>query len=360
MSKQDSIIDFSIIVNKGYSNNKECEYFKTVNHPKLVEQFIEYINKHKDLISLTKIENRQSIADSGCDIFVELKGTVKIGVQIKSNNDVIDENFSNKVKAQFAESHALGLDKYYILICAEMSNSNERKVNYILSNMATYKTNYHVVIGPNNCLKIFHPSEIMVQEVFTNQKRLYSQVENQNELNIIFQALKDELNKTSITSTKPQLKFAIQRNSYQALTTCDKFSDFIGSNSIPEKQVNLRNLNLYFSTISKLPKDVKDLYTILLNESEKDDHYINGIITNLNEVIGHTNFSKSQLRDYLEILMQKKYKLVQHDEDEPNSILVNFWGDEDINVAAEVKLFCESNNYDLHELFTSMNFDKFE
>jgi len=50
---------------------------------------------------MAKIKNLQSIADSFCDVFVELKVDVKIGVQIKCPADVSDDNFANKVKAQY-------------------------------------------------------------------------------------------------------------------------------------------------------------------------------------------------------------------------------------------------------------------
>ena len=174
MSKVDSIIDFSIILNRGYCNNADCSYFETVNHPQLVTSFIDYVNLNKNYIGLTHVENRQSIADSGCDIFIELNGSVKIGIQIKSKGDVEEKEFSNKVKAQYAESAALGLDKYYILICSPINTSSEKKINYIVSHMATYKTNYHAIINPNNCLKIFNHGGQMPQTEFSLLKQLYS------------------------------------------------------------------------------------------------------------------------------------------------------------------------------------------
>jgi len=149
MSKIDSIINFSIILNRGYGKKSDCSYFDTIDHPQLISAFIDYVNLNKDWIGLTKIEDRQSIADNGCDVFIELNGNVKIGVQIKSKGDVKDKGFSNKVKAQYAESSALALDKYYILICSPLNTTSERKINYITGHMATYKTTYHAVLNPN-------------------------------------------------------------------------------------------------------------------------------------------------------------------------------------------------------------------
>jgi len=353
MNKLNSIIDFSIILNKGYSSNKDCDFFKSLNHANLIEKFIEYVNKSASLIDLTKIENRQSIADSGCDIFVELKGVTKIGIQIKSETDVADENFSNKVKAQFAESHALGLDKYYILICSSMSVTNERRINYILSNMATYKTNYHVIFNPNNCLKIFKSPNILSVTEFNSQKRLYSEIENKSELEKIFQLIRKESNSSEREEQidKPRPKgITLKTSPFTPLTSVEKFAKYLGISDIKTKKILLSDLNQYLSIISKLGDETRDFYFLLLKQAESDDCFIDGISVNLNEIKSLTGFSKREIFEQIDILSLKKNSLVGYDDDEPYSLRVNNWRADDNNTARDVKGFCEENGVDINKI----------
>jgi hypothetical protein len=50
MSKVNSIIDFSIILNRGYGTNADCSFFFTLKHPQLLLSFIDYVNLNKDYI----------------------------------------------------------------------------------------------------------------------------------------------------------------------------------------------------------------------------------------------------------------------------------------------------------------------
>jgi hypothetical protein len=352
MHKLNSIIDFSIILNRGYSINEDCIHFKTLKHPQLINLFISYIVESANLIGLTNIENRQSIADSGCDVFVEIKGNTKIGVQIKSENDIADENFSNKVKAQFAESFALGLDKYYILICSSMSASNERKVNYILSNMATYKTNYHVIINPNNCLNLFKTPKILTETEFDNQKRLYSTFEDKTELKNIIQLLNKEIHNSKEQSIEKEQKIGVSLTTvpFEPLVSAENFADYLGISDSKDIGKVLNDLNQYLLIISKLGRETRDFYFLLLNQSEDDELYIDGISVNLNEIKSLTSLSRRSIFDQIEILSLKKNSLVGYDADEPNSLRINYWGIDDNNIARDVKGFCKENNIDITEI----------
>lgn len=362
MSKVDSIIDFSIILNRGYSTNTDCSFFSTLNHPQLLQSFIDYVNLNKDYIGLTKIENRQSIADSGCDIFVEINGNVKIGVQIKSPGDVADANFSNKVKAQYAESSALGLDKYYILICSPMDTASERKVNYIVSHFATYKTNYHAVLNPNNCLKIFNPGGQMPQAEFGNLKQLYSKEENPANIESILHSIKASLSSVPVAKSEfgVALDHAIKRPPFQHITTADKFINFLQLEKKIKPMEVIASINAFIDKIGKLSNESRRFFYFIVKESADAETFLDALEMNLYELESILSTDSQTLMGKISILASNKYRLIRHDEDEPNvvQVFINLPGD--YNFMKELRLFCEENSFDLENVLVAGDFSKLE
>lgn len=358
MSKVDSIIDFSIVLNRGYSVNADCSFFATQKHPQLLQSFIDYIELNNKHLGLTKIENRQSIADSGCDVFVELKGNVKIGVQIKSLGDVADANFSNKVKAQYAESSALGLDKYYILICSPMDTVSERKVNYIVSHFATYKTNYHAVLNPNNCLKIFNPGGQMPQSEFDSLKQLYSKEENPANFESILHSIKASLSSVAPAKTefRVALDHAIKRPPFQQITTADKFIEFLQLEKKIKPIEVVASINSFIDKIGKLSNELRRFFYFIVKESADAETFIDALEMNLYELESILSTDSQTLMGKISILASAKYRLIRYDEDEPNvvQVFINLPGD--YNFMKELRNFCNDFSLDLESILVSGDF----
>lgn len=358
MPKIDSIIDFSIILNRGYGSKNDCDFFDTVTHPLLIDIFIEYVNIHKDFIGLTKIENRQSIADSGCDVFIEIRGEVKIGVQIKSKRDVKDEAFSNKVKAQYAESSALGLDKFYILICSPINTSSERKINYIISHMATYKTNYHAVLNPNNCINIFQNNTKLDKNEFLRLKQLYSREDSKENLESVLKSIQKSLESDGYKETDfhSAIKKALSRDPFQEIDSAEKFIEFLNLPDDIEETEIINSINDFIIKVGKLSEEFKRLFYLIISEASYSEHYIEALEMDLYELESLLSTNSGTLMGKLKVLTSPKYELLSYDDDEPNKVYANIWIPGDHNLIKELKYFCDENELSIEELLVKGDF----
>jgi hypothetical protein len=358
MSKLNAIVEFSIVLNRGYGTKDDCEYFAKFDHPKLITEFINYVNLHKDLLGITHIENRQSIADSGCDVFIEIKGKAKIGVQIKSPNDLTKDDFAMKVKAQYSETSVLKLDKYYLLICCPMSSTNEKKVNYIVSHLATYNTNYHAVLNPHNCIKIFNPGGVIPIGEFNQQKQFYSEEENISNIEKLLLTLKEEVNlkKELRTDFDQSVKSALSRPGFQAITSAKKFIDFLQLDQKVKPSDILGSINDFIQRLGKLSDELKSFYFLIITEAVDAENYVDALEMNLPELQSLLKVNKAEVRNKIEILLSAKYKLIRHDEDVPNFIKIFIWLPGDYNFMKELKLFCEENNLELKKILLEGEF----
>lgn len=358
MSKVDSIIDFSIVLNRGYGANADCSFFATQKHPQLLQSFIDYIELNKKHLGLTKIENRQSIADSGCDVFVELKGDVKIGVQIKSQADVAADNFANKVKAQYAESSALGLDKYYILVCCPMDTSTEGKVNYIVSHLATYKTNYHAILNPNNCIRIFNPGGQLPQAEFDSLKQLYSKEDNPDNIESILHTLRESLSAVPILKSDfgSAVVQAIKRPSFQQITTASNFINFLQLESGINPSDVVASINGFIIKMGQLTQEMRRFFYLIVKESADAENFYDALEANLFELESILSTDSHTLMSKIGILKSDKYRLLRYDEDEPNvvQVFINLPGD--YNFMKELRNFCYDFTLDLESILVSGDF----
>ena len=358
MSKINSIIDFSIILNRGFEPNDACDYFEEVNHPKLVDEFIEYVTKNKKSIGLLKVENRQSITDFGCDVYVELKNNVKIGVQIKSYNDVKQTDFASKVKAQYAESLILNLDKFYILICCPHTNTTEKKVNYLLGHFAAYKTNYHAVFGPNNCVKLFIDNNLMPESEFLNHKQLYSQEEDSESLKNLLTEIKNKLPNIRSSLPTEALQIAeVRRTSFTPIESAKKFIKYLELPSDVDPQDIIEQLNDIIKRIGRLPDNFKELYYTIISESERSTTYIDSLEIDMHELEALSGISAVELVQKINILDSPKYKLVSYDEDEPQTLSVYLCLKGDYNFPLDLKNFIEENRLNLEDFLLRGNFN---
>lgn len=358
MNKLNSIAEFSIVVNRGYGSKKECEYFENLDHPKLIESFIAYINLHKDLIGVTKIEDRQSIADSGCDVYVELRNTVKIGVQIKSPNDLKEDTFSMKVKAQYSETKTLTLDKYYVIICCAMTPTNTRKVNYLTSHFATYKTNYHAILIPQNSIRIFNPGGLIPLDEFQDKKQFYSYEDDESKILALLSTIHNEIKQTTPKESEigAAVNAALDRPLFQTLSGASKFISFLQLEKETKPELVLNDINEFISKYSKLSPELRRLYYLIIKESSDAPHFVDGLEMNLHELNSLLGVEKHKLMGNLKVLDSPKYKLLRIDEDEPDVVSIHIWLHGNYNFIKEIIFFAEENEINLDEIFMEGNF----
>lgn len=129
MTKQETIINISTILKRKSSLDKDTNFFENKKHDNLLDMILRYVEDSSALVGNPKVFKTQALNDHGVDLIIEYPNRCKIGIQIKSHFDVSEKDFAVKVKAQFAESKFHGLDKWYLLICSPLVESDGKK-NY--------------------------------------------------------------------------------------------------------------------------------------------------------------------------------------------------------------------------------------
>jgi hypothetical protein len=150
-------VEVSCLPDRGSGEADRTAYFTGRTHRDLVEEFRSYLEMHRHLIGLSHVEITQALNDRGTDLILQREGC-KIGFQIKSHHDVTEPDFSRSVKRQLAESDAHGLDRWYLLICSplqEGSHCYSERINHLLNELSTYKSNYAEAYGPRSCIEYF-------------------------------------------------------------------------------------------------------------------------------------------------------------------------------------------------------------
>lgn len=246
-NKQDIIINLSIILNRGSSDESELTFFAKKKHDNLVQELRSYIEKHKNYIGHTQLEFSQSLNDHGVDLLLKVNEECKIGFQIKNHSDVKDSDFSQIVKRQMTESLYHQLDKWYLLICSPYKYKNEdytKKINYLINEFNCYssKTNYHCVFGPQTALRMFKSSELTEKE-FVSNKSMYDYGSINNEQILSLFTIKDTINKDNNILKKERYK-----KSYSIYKKIKYFVEGLKSNdnySIIVKNESIENILEY-------------------------------------------------------------------------------------------------------------------
>jgi hypothetical protein len=160
--------EVSCLLDRGTGSYEETSYFADKSHKDLVEEFRGYLEMHEPLIGSPHLEITQALNDRGTDLLLQREGC-KLGFQIKSHYDVSQDDFSANVKRQLAESHAHGLDRWYLLICSPLQyqeHDYSGRIAYLLNELSTYKTDYVEAYGPRNTIKYFNSPTPLSTEDF--------------------------------------------------------------------------------------------------------------------------------------------------------------------------------------------------
>lgn len=175
MSKHETIIKVSTILNRGIGTEEDTLFFHKRSHEELLSTFTKYLELNKNVLGNLKLDITQGLNDRGVDIIADT-GECKIGFQLKSDYDVNQNDFAKDVKRQLAESYAHGLDKWYLLICApyNASHSNAHKIRHLLNELSNLKIPYHCAFGPLHTVKMFKDIIPMEETDFYESFQRYS------------------------------------------------------------------------------------------------------------------------------------------------------------------------------------------
>ncbi|MBY6270827.1 MAG: hypothetical protein CW346_01315 [Bacillaceae bacterium] len=298
MSKQELIMRFSTIFNRGIATEEETKIFEGMSHEQLVETFINYINLHSDLLGTVHIESSQALNDHGVDIIVTINEECKIGIQIKSPFDVSEDNFAQNVKRQLTESFAHNLDKWYLFICSPLITNTginyTQRINHLINELSLYNTNYHCVFGPLSSAQIIKYQTTKMPE---------------NDFNLIVKRYLKQDEPDEITYV-PQ--------SYKASNSLSKINSVLGWNhSEDELKITKEYFDQLLQTLTLLPKKTRQIFTETLKRSERRLPY-QTIQTNLRtplyEVETCLRIDRTNLIEEINLL--NKYGLAYIEEDE--------------------------------------------
>jgi len=141
---------------------ERTQYLKELNHYKIVELCNKWLeNKRKSLglgISSNIIHNMR---EAGIDIIVNTPElNMKFGIQIKSNNDVKEENFERNVKAQITDSKKHDIKGLIIILAADMTEKSvEIKVKGLISDLDQLKGESIIIIPPEKLVTLLKEVE---------------------------------------------------------------------------------------------------------------------------------------------------------------------------------------------------------
>lgn len=175
VSKHETIIKVSTILNRGIGTEEDTLFFHKCSHEELLSIFAKYLELNENVLGNLKLDITQGLNDRGVDIIAYI-GECKVGFQLKSDYDVNQNDFAKDVKRQLTESHAHGLDKWYLLICApyDASHSNAHKIRHLLNELSNLKIPYHCAFGPLHTVKMFKDILPMEETDFYESFQRYS------------------------------------------------------------------------------------------------------------------------------------------------------------------------------------------
>jgi hypothetical protein len=130
--------------------------FRDERHDPLVTRLQAILESR--LLERPRLSILQSLQDRGCDLLIEWPLRAKYGVQLKSNGDVEEKGFANKTLAQIGDSRQHGLERLFLVLAADITNSpNAQKVRGIVSRISSMNDPYIVTVPPERAWTLLVP-----------------------------------------------------------------------------------------------------------------------------------------------------------------------------------------------------------
>jgi len=95
------------------------------------------------------VEVVDHMRDAGVDVILTGQTSrVRVGFQIKSDNDLASKEFTRELKAQITDARSWGLSLYVIVLACRPTKKNQQKYLYVVNEIGRSPDNYVLVITP--------------------------------------------------------------------------------------------------------------------------------------------------------------------------------------------------------------------
>lgn len=355
MTKQEAIINISTILNRKSSLDKETNFFENKKHDDLLDILLRYVEDSSALVGNPKVFKTQALNDHGVDLIIEYPNKCKIGIQLKSHFDVSEKDFAVKVKAQFAESQFHGLDKWYLLICSPLVESEGKKygskISHLINEFSSYKTSYHVVYTPQQMFNVFNGGVMSEPEFRTIKNQYYFEETNWTEIT-------KELSSTS----KHKSYLDVEVNRKQQITkTADLYSSYLGATTDEEKESYIEYLNDLQKLLGKLSKKTREFLSVCISRGQiKTWGMYDRVVVLCQDIENHLNITDREVKKEVAILESHGIADIDDIEGDNNYCIIVRHTHPDYNILASVKDFCSQEEIDLNEIIVDLNFSRFD
>ena len=351
MTKQEAIVNLSSIFNRGSSTDAKTEYFDGKKHDDLLDELLQYIQSSSGLIGNPRIFKTQSLNDRGVDLIVEYTSVCKIGIQIKSHFDVTQKEFALKVKAQMAESQSHGLDKWYLMICSPLKDAKGNyaaKISHLLNELSGFKTPYHIVYSPQQCVNIFTGAVIDAASFQSIKNQFYfDQVD--------WAQLIKELNTGGKVSSYLAGK---ERHDGAEAKTADAYLKYLGLGE-QHRQSVVDDLNDLHALMKKLAKKTREfLYVVVSRSMVKGFRQI--VLVPCQDLENYLPISRDKLRSEVGILENHGIAEIEDvDGDGIYYVVINKINPH-YNILNDIKTFCQKTGKSLESIIVGLDFSQFD
>ena len=350
MEAQELVSRISIILNKGYGNFEDTEYFRDKPHDELIEEFMEYLELHNEHIGNPHNEITHMLNEHGTDIVIDIDG-IQIGFQIKSHQDLTDEDFARNVFAQMAESMAIRLAKWYILICAP-NREFEGRINHLMNRINALQSIYQAYYSPRNTIQYFNNPEVLSTEKFNLELQRYSYQETSEErLLRAIERLEDEPQGQENILHIPDKTEPIYSK------TLERISDICGweLEEHPEHfEKTKEDIDELLERLARLPEDSRRLLSLIVSRSETVPPGQYGVLAE--EIRMELRTDTGTLWNLVNVLRRRDFAHFWEDYEEGNFIIVNR-PNRDWLIWDELRNFCEETGINLLSLIVDLRFD---
>lgn len=145
------------LIASGRTSDGLTKKFATMSHnkdllPKLCEKLeliLDYFYKYREIVY-----DVQGVRDHGVDVVLRYEkddDSRKIGFQVKSFDDISEESWQTKLKAQMFEAetyHGHGMDDFYVLFCTDIERHRDKLRNATADLTANNKFVCHPISPP--------------------------------------------------------------------------------------------------------------------------------------------------------------------------------------------------------------------
>lgn len=182
--KSSTVSIITDILQPTQSKTEETKQFKGVPHDNILYAYKYWLEYLRLLIREPfTIEILQGLQDAGVDLIIKfLKSGSKIGIQVKSYQDLNRPNFQQEVMSQISHSKKHGLEKLLLIPCGDLTNrSHNNKIPNLMSNVSQMNDDYVFFIQPQQSLPVY--------QCYISQKHPLSYLGRSKDVLDLFQGL---------------------------------------------------------------------------------------------------------------------------------------------------------------------------